>query len=297
MARKDSMDLAGATGMVLFVGMLAFNQVVIKITNLGFGPVFGAGLRSALALCVLAVWALVLRRGLGDLKGTLWSGLLLGTLFGVEFILLFLALDMTSVSRASIVFYSMPVWLALVAHFTLPGERLGSLRILGLALAMAGVVWALADPQSRTGGSLWGDVLSLLAAWCWAGIALTLRLTKASALPAEGQLFWQLTVSAVLMCATAPLFGPLFRQPEALHWAAMGYGVLVASLGFMFWLRLMAIYPASDIAAFSFLSPVMAVGLGWLLLNEPVGPQFLFALALVAIGVVLINRRPRRPRT
>ena len=50
-------------------------------------------------------------------------------------------------------------------------------------------------------------------------------------------------------------------------------------------------YRASDVAAFSFLSPVLAVGLGWLLLDEPVGPQFLGALVLVALGIVLINRR------
>ncbi len=293
MDRKSKMDMAGATGMVIFSGILAFNQVVIKVTNLGFGPVFGAGLRSALALCVLGIWLLATGRRLGDLRGTLGSGVLLGSLFATEFILLFLALDMTSVSRASVVFYSMPVWLAIVAHVMLPGERLNGSRIIGLALAMIGVAWALADPQSRTGGQFIGDVLAVLAAWCWAGIALTVRLTGVTRLPAEGQLFWQLAVSAVIMCAVSPLFGPLLRDPEALHWLAMGYGVIVASLGFMFWLRLMAIYPASDIAAFSFLSPVLAVGFGWLLLDEPVGPQFLLALALVCLGVVLINRRPK----
>lgn len=73
----------------------------------------------------------------------------------------------------------------------------------------------------------------------------------------------------------------------------MGYGVLVASLGFLFWLRLMAIYPASDIASFSFLSPVLAVVFGWLVFGEPVGAQFVLALGLVAVGIVLINKRKR----
>lgn len=189
MERKDSMDLQGAAGMVAFAVALAFNQVVIKLTNGGFGPVFGAGLRSALALCVLGLWLLVMRRTLGPLRMSLKSGLLMGTLFGVEFIFLFKALDLTSVSRASIVFYSMPVWLALLAHFTLPGERLSARRALGLALAMAGVGWALANPDSRAGGNLTGDFMALLACWCWAGIALTVRLGRVSRMPAEGQLF------------------------------------------------------------------------------------------------------------
>lgn len=285
------MDLAGAAGMVIFAGMLAFNQVAIKISTLGFGPVFGAGLRSVLALVVLGLWMVLSGRRPGDLRGALGSGLLLGTLFGVEFLFLYSALDLTSVSRASIVFYSMPAWLALAAHFSLPNETLSLRRAAGLALAMAGVVWALSDPESRGGGNLLGDLLALLAAWCWAGIALTLRLTRVSSLPAEGQLFWQLSVSAVLLCAAAPVFGPLLRGPGVAEWAAMGFGVAVVSFGFLYWLRLMAVYPASDIASFSFLSPVLAVGLGWLLLEEPLGPQFVLALSLVAAGIVLINRR------
>jgi drug/metabolite transporter (DMT)-like permease len=154
------------------------------------------------------------------------------------------------------------------------------------------VIWALFDPQSRHAGSLLGDGLALLAALSWAGIALTVRLTKVSELTPESQLFWQLSVSVVGLLAAAPLFGDLLRDPTALHIAGLGFqAVFVASLGFLFWLRLMTIYPASDIAAFSFLSPVLSVGMGWLLLDEPVGPGFIGAMCLVAVGIVLINRR------
>ncbi|WGW03165.1 DMT family transporter [Tropicibacter oceani] len=295
MARKDSMDLPGAAGMVAFASMLALNQVVIKVSNGGFGPVFGAGVRSVLALLVLGLWVVLMKRPLTGLRQSLWPGLMLGLFFSAEFLFLFIALDHTTVSRSAILFYSMPVWLALIAHFTLPGETLSSRRALGLVLAMAGVVWALLDPASLRAGSLFGDTLALLGALCWAAIALTVRLTKVSDLPPESQLFWQLAVSAVVLVVLAPLFGPLMRAPTWVHWAGMGYqAVLVASLGFLFWLRLMSIYPASDIAAFSFLSPVLAVGFGWALLGEPVGPGFLGALGLVAVGIVLINIRRKR---
>lgn len=295
MERKDAIDLAGAAGLVVFATVLAFNQVVIKVTNGGFGPVFAAGLRSGLALLVLGIWLLLRRRRLDGLRRTIWPGLLLGGLFTIEFIFLFIALDLTTVSRVSILFYSMPVWLALIAHFVLPGETLSWRRLLGFALAMTGVIWALFDPQSREAGRLLGDVLALLAAFAWAGIALTVRLTRVSELSAESQLFWQLSVSAVGLLALAPLLGDLLRDPGAVHFAGLAFQVVfVGSLGYLFWLYLMTIYPASDIAAFSFLSPVLAVGMGWLLLDEPVGPGFLGAMCLVAVGVVLINRRRKR---
>jgi drug/metabolite transporter (DMT)-like permease len=294
MARKDSIDLAGASGLVVFAAVLALNQVVIKVTNGGFGPVFAAGLRSGLALLVLGLWVWARGGRFSGLHASLWSGLLLGALFSVEFLCLFTALDLTTVSRASILFYSMPVWLAGIAHFWLPGETLSRRRALGLGLAMAGVIWALLDPHSRGAGDLRGDVLALCAAFAWAGIALTVRLTRVSEAPAETQLFWQLAVSGVVLLVLAPLMGPLVRELSWVPFAGLAFqSVCVASLGFLFWLRLMTIYPASDIAAFSFLSPVLSVAMGWLLLGEPVGIGILGALGLVAVGIVLINRRRR----
>ncbi|WP_372836815.1 DMT family transporter [Puniceibacterium confluentis] len=295
MERRDSIDLTGATGLVIFAGVLALNQVVIKLTNGGFGPVFAAGLRSVLALGLLMIWVRLRGKTVSGLRATLWPGLMLGCLFTLEFIFLFIALDLTTVSRASILFYSMPCWLALAAHFTLPGETLSLRRATGLALAMAGVVWALLDPHTRAVGDLRGDLAAVGAALAWAGIALTVRLTQVSRLNAESQLVWQLGVSAVLLMVLAPLFGDLLRDPGWLHVGGVVFqSLFVASLGYVFWLGLIAIYPASDVAAFSFLSPVLSVAMGWLLLDEPLGPGLIGALGLVAVGIVLINRRRRR---
>ncbi len=295
MERKDKLDAAGAWSLTVFASVLALNQVVIKLTNTGISPVFGAGMRSVLSLVVLGIWCVIFGRKLTGLKEGFWAGLLMGAIFGIEFLFLFLALDMTTVSRTSIVFYSMPVWLALAAHFLLPGERLSGRRALGLFLAMAGVVWALSDPTSRGAGDWRGDILALFAALSWAGIALCVRLTKVSGLPAETQLFFQLSVSAVILVVAAPFFGPLLRDPTLWHWTGLAaQSIFVAALGFLFWLRLMAIYPASDIAAFSFLSPVLAVGFGWAILSEPVGPAFIGALALVAAGIFLVTAGKKR---
>jgi drug/metabolite transporter (DMT)-like permease len=294
MERKDSMDTLGASLMIGFAVALAVNQVVVKLTNEGLSPVFAAGLRSGLSFLVILAWVVLARRPLGPMRAALWPGLALGGCFSFEFLFLFNALDMTTVSRASILFYSMPVWLTLAANFLLPGETLTRRKLIGLICAMVGVAWALFDPNSRSAGNLWGDLLALMAAFGWAAIALIVRLTRAKDLTAEGQLTWQLGVSAVVLLALAPLFGPLVRDFTLFHAGLMGFQVLaIASFGFLLWFWLMTIYPASSIASFSFLSPVLSVLMGWLLLGEQLGPNILGALALVAIGITLINRRPR----
>ena len=291
MDEKRAMDGIGAAGLIAFAALLGFNQVVIKVTGGGFDPVFQAGLRSVGALAILGTWIWVRRVPLSLPRGVAPWGVLAGLFFSAEFLCLYMALDRTTVARASILLYSMPVWLALAAHFMLPGERLSRGRALGLVLAMGGVVIALAD---RGGGaaSLTGDLLALCAALGWAGIALTVRMTPLARARPLVQLLFQLGVSAPLLLALAPLFGPMLRAPEPIHWAGLGFQIVaIASLGFLFWLKLMSIYRASGVASFSFLSPVFAVLLGWGLLGEAIALSIWAALGLVAAGLVLINRR------
>ena len=56
------------------------------------------------------------------------------------------------------------------------------------------------------------------------------------------------------------------------------------------WFWLFTIYKAGSVASFSFLSPVLAVLMGWLILGERLTYEAWLALALVAAGVFLINR-------
>jgi drug/metabolite transporter (DMT)-like permease len=221
---------------------------------------------------------------------------MVGMIFSIEFILLFLALDLTTVTRTGVIFYSMPVWLTLAAHFLLPAERMTPRRALGLALAFAGVAWAIADRGAGGGaGSIWGDLMSLAAAFCWAGAILFARATPLKTLPAETQILWQVAVSTPVLLAVSPLFGPLVRDLAPVHLWGLAFQILgVASFGFILWFWLLKIYPASAVASFAFLSPVFSVLLGWLLLGEEVGLSILGSLALVSAGIVLVNRPARR---
>ena len=291
MARKDRIDGFGAASLVVFSLVLAVNQVAIKLSNAGFQPVFSAGLRSLLAVGFVWLGARAFGRRAGLDLAYLGPGILVGAVFTVEFVFLFLALDLTSVTRAAIIFYSMPLWLALAAHVLIPGERIGGAKAIGLALAFAGVAWVLFDRDAGAGGSIAGDLCALGAALSWGGIALCARLTRLRELRPEAQLFWQVTVSAAGLLLLAPAFGPFLREPEAIHVASLLFqSAVVVSGGFLFWFWLLAIYPAATVASFSFLTPVFSVALGAVLLDEPVGPAVLGALGLVALGLWLINR-------
>ena len=102
MERKSHIDTFGAVALVLFALNLGFNQVVIKVTNGGFNPVFLAGLRSLGAVLVVLVW--MRARGLRVTlpRAARAGGIAAGLFFSLEFVCLFIALDLTTVSRASV---------------------------------------------------------------------------------------------------------------------------------------------------------------------------------------------------
>ncbi len=293
MQTRQDMDLNGTAVLITIFVILAVNQVVIKLTNQGLQPVFAAGIRSAGAVVVLWAWMRLRGQRPAFAHGTIGAGLLVGVMFSIEFLALFLALDLTTVSRASVIFYSMPVWMAVTAHFVLPGERLTALRLVGLVLAFAGVAWAILD-RSGLGGeaSLVGDIAALVAALAWMGVSLAARLTAISRQTPEMQMFWQVLVSTPVLLLLAPLFGPLVRAFTPQTAGLMAFQIVVVASGvFLTWFWLLTRYKASQVAGFAFLSPIFGVGVGWLWLGEAVTAALLAKLALVALGIVLINRR------
>jgi drug/metabolite transporter (DMT)-like permease len=294
MGRKDRLDAFGVVALTLISAVLGLNQVVIKVVNGGLAPVFAAGLRSAGG--ILCVWLLIRLMGKRPRlrRAALAPGLLVGLLFTVEFIALYTALDLGTVARTAVLFYTMPVWAALAAHLWLPGERLTRARAAGLLLAFAGVAVAMAERQA--GGAptpLLADLCALAAALAWAGTLFCVRLTALRDDPPETQLFWQVLVSAPLLILVSAGFGPWLRAPDWMTWAGLGFQIVaVVTLGFAAWFWLLTVYPAGSVAAFGFQVPVFGVAFGWLILGEPVGPSLGVALALVAAGLWLVNRPP-----
>lgn len=295
--RKDRLDRVGFGALVAVALLLAVNQIMVKEVNRGLQPAFFAGLRSALA--VIFVWGWLCFRGLtGQLRrADLRPGLAIGAIFAAEFLCLFIALDLTAVSRASVIFYSMPVWMGLLGHFFLPGERLNATRGLGLLLAFFGTAVAiLARPAGGGTQNLVGDLCALGGAWGWAGTAFLARKTSLREAGPEAQLFWMVAVSAPILLAVSPAFGPLLRAVEPVHWLyLMLQASVVVAGGFISWLWLLSVYPTATVASFSTLTPLFAIVLGYVSFDEPISTALAVAFMLVASGIILVNRRGDRP--
>lgn len=299
MDRKSKIDATGAIVLIVFMAVLGLNQVGIKIVNDGIAPIFQAGLRSLAAGVLILLYCLWRGSKIDLRKEVLIPGIAIGICFAIEFALLFKAIEYTTVARTSVLFYTMPFWVALGAHFLIPDDRLTGMKVFGLILACIGTAIALLGGKSGAGeASLVGDIIALIAATMWAAIALITRTTQFSTIKPEAQLFYQLLISALILLPIAMLYGETFTKPTALHFLIFAVQVVfVVCIGFVAWFWVLSIYPASDMASFSFLAPLFGVFFGWLILGEELTWNILVALLLVGIGIVLVNRKPKSETT
>ena len=290
---KSRIDAQGAAFLILVSFLLGANQVVMKLTSEGLSPVFQSGLRSGLAGVCIAGWMMMRGIRFPVDRASVGYGLMLGGFFAYEFLCLYIAVDRTSVSHVSIMFYTMPVHLSVMAHFLIPGERLTTSRIVGLGLCVIAVALVMSDRGGQH-SDLTGDLIALAGSFGWAALGILMRAPVVVRMPGEGALMWQLGVSAPVLLLAAPFFGPLVRDLQPAHVWLMGYQIFAVGIFcFMAWIVLIRIYPAPVVASYSFLSPVFSVFCAWAILGEALRPSVLLGLALVSAGIYLINRRAR----
>ena len=292
MTQKTNIDPFGAICLIGFSLLLGINHVVIKVVNSGLQPIFFCGLRSAIAAIFIIFWMRYNKISIEFHRADFKIGILAGSIFAAEFLFLFLALDYTTVVRNAIIYYSMPLWLSLLAHFLLPNESLTKVKLIGLTLAFSGVVWAIISKDSQKHSfSFFGDLCALGGAIGWAGIILLARGSSFSRIKPEMQLLWMTSVSAPMLFIVSLFFGDLIRDFHIIHiFGLLFQSIIVVAIGFIFWLWLLSIYPASGVASFAFLTPIFGMAFGWLLLNEELNSNVMIAGGLVIIGIYLINR-------
>ena len=97
---------------------------------------------------------------------------------------------------------------------------------------------------------------------------------------------------ALLLAAALASAPPLSLHLSPLAWGSLAFQIVVVSFAsYLLWFWLIRHYPATRLASFTMLTPVFGLVLGAVLLAEPVTARLLVALATVAAGIFVVNRR------
>ncbi|MEY4883114.1 MAG: hypothetical protein RIS34_968 [Pseudomonadota bacterium] len=294
MSRKTTLDglaISLLLGCCLFWG---FQQPLVKATLAEVPPVFQAAIRFSGATALLWLWCRWRSIRLFEADGSLAAGLLAGALFATEFALLYIGLQFSTASRLTMFLYTAPFWVAILMPLIAKSERLRPVQWLGLALAFCAVLFALGGQVGAAAlpKQGLGDLLALAAGMFWGLTTLVIRGSRLATVSAEKLLFYQVAVSA----ATLPVLSLMLGETWGWAFSSFaGTSLLLQTVGafssYLAWMWMLGRYPATKISVFVFLTPVFALLFGALWLKEPVNGSLILALAMVAAGIVLVNRK------
>lgn len=189
--------------------------------------------------------------------------------------------------HASVLSYTMPLWVALIGWIVFRQKLTGRL-LLALVIGAAAVAALMAPNFGSYGNAPWGLFWGLCAGFCW---AIGTFIVKRTTWPGMGLslTFWQVVISLFPVAVGALVIDGLpQRWPSAAALTATLYtGCIPMALGTATWFALVKLLPAQIAALSSIAIPIVAIVSGILILNEPLSLLQGAAIASTVISLWL----------
>lgn len=274
--------------MALLCLIWGFNFVVMKLGNGVFPPGEFAALRFLTGSFVLIGVCLLKKIPLpskADFKWLVLCGLFQTAYFNIA---IQISLNYISAGLTSVMTYSMPLFLSIMAHKWLPGERLTAGKTLGIIIGITGLCLAM---NVHVGGSFWIMLLALSSAISWAFANLLFKL-KLKHCDTVQYTTWQMAIGSVGLL----LYTLSFEQGES-QWGLMPVvyilfsGVIASALAFVMWNHALRRTEASKASISLLLVPIVGVISGYIFLDENLSVVTLAGISLVLAGIWIVNRK------
>ncbi len=289
---KNSLPLRTTLFVLLLASLWGGNVIAIKIGLRGVPPFAAAGIRFGIALPLIALWAWIKNITLRPRAVEVFPLLVVGLIFALQISILNWGTRLTLASRATVILHTYPVFVAFLAHFIVPGDRLDWRKSVGMIGAFAGIVVVFWEKLSLgAGGSITGDLLCLGSGFLL-GVLTVLIKRFVQHIAAPRLLVWEMTIAVPVFFLLHALFesgsGYEFSPPVV---AALLYqGVVIGCFCFLAWLSVLKRHPPSRVSVLFFTAPVWGLLISYLLLGERITVGLGLGAALVALGIFLVSR-------
>jgi len=264
-------------------------------------PLYTAGLRHLIAGTILLAWCLAKR-----LRPT-WAQVRASVIIGIFFFLighgtLHWAEQKVPSGLASLLIASEPIWVFLLSAIAARRWRLNATLLAGILLGFGGVGLLMGRSALNSGpGVFVGSLAVVLGALSWSAGIVYSRRSHLSGHPLLLSALSLLAGSAQLLLvgtAVGEYRGFSFGAVSLRSWLALGYLIVFGSVvAFTAYNWLLEHYSPTLVATHTYVNPIVAVLLGWLLAGEAVTLNVLLATGLVIGAVMLVDRgMARLPR-
>jgi drug/metabolite transporter (DMT)-like permease len=198
---------------------------------------------------------------------------------------------------AALLVGAMPIWVAIMEAII--DKRRPPLRLVGALLVGLSGVGVLNGPVIMEGsvGNLIGALSLIFAAISW-GAGSILQRRRPVPIGPEVSSGYQQAFGCAGLLMVALLLGEPRPTPTPEAWAAWGYLVLFGSVfAFTSFVKALRLLPTNIVMTYAYVNPVIAVFLGWIILDEPVTWWTIGGSVLVVLGVMGVFHEKRREQT
>jgi drug/metabolite transporter (DMT)-like permease len=291
---KEHLDSEAIIAIIILALLWGFHYITIKISNQGISPVFASALRSIIASLCGTIYCIRKGEKLFHTDILLFHGFMVGLLFGLEFACIYFGMLYTDAARSVLFVYLSPFVVAVGAHLFLKGDRLTFWKVLGLALAFAGIFLVFSGrPKTAKTTMLIGDILEITAAFLWGATTLYIKRFMAERVHPINTFLYQLFFSIPILLIVSVILEPkwIYRIDPYIVASLFYQSVIIAFISYFTWFKLIHEYSVSRLSAFTFFTPVFGVLFGVLFLNEEFTVSLMVGLPLVSIGIFFVNWR------
>lgn len=279
-------DLAA---LILLAALWGASYIFIRVAVPALGPFVLMGARVALASGALALYAVILARGMPKFRSRWKEFLIVGaTNSAIPFTLIAAAEIKLTASLAAILNSTTALFVAVVAAVWI-GESMTVKKVMGLLLGFAGVVVLVGwDPVPLNGAVLLAVGAMLAASLSYAVGGVYVKRTFAGVSPLAMTIGQQGAAAVILLpLAAVSLPGEAPPLPAAL--SALALALLCTAVAYLLYFRLIENVGPTKTLAVTFLIPVFGLLFGVVLLDEPVGLGTLVGFAIISLGVALVT--------
>jgi drug/metabolite transporter (DMT)-like permease len=276
--------------LALLATVWGVNWSVIKLTVQAVPPLWMTAIRCFIAVVALLALQLYQRNLILPTRADMPVIVSIALMHMVAFAtLIAMGMQLVPASRAVVLGYTTPLWVAPLAYFCL-GERLSLWRLLGIVLGLGGLL-LIFNPATFDWGdrsALHGNGLVLLAAVFWAANIVHVRSHRWVASPFQ-LVLWQVLLAGSVMTLLALAVEGLPRIDWTLELIGLlTYGgVLGTAVAFWAMAVITRSLPAITTSLGLLAAPIIGILSAAVWLREPLSASLLVALALMTAGIVL----------
>ncbi len=287
------MDAQGAALAVFLCLLFGSNALAIKLSLFGLSPYACVMIRFLVASIIILFYARF--KGIPiSLSGREWGHVVaMGLIFGFQMAVFYVGITYTTVSHAGVLMNTQPFFVAIMAHFLLPNDRLTIRKVAGIVLAFVGVSLLFSAHGTIESVNFLGDALIMGSSFLWAAQTIYIKRFTDDwhSIPL---VLHPMVISIFIFLIFYLIFEVHTTQSlnASVLISLFFQSVIVAGYGYIGWTKLLLRYKASHLSVFVFIMPIAAVALGIIFMGDPFSTRLLVSLVFVAAGILIVNIAP-----